>query len=66
MTFGDALVAAIAFVAFTYEMLALARSTDRYQPYTYYVRRAIRRPVAWASLFAFWAWLGYHFFWVKS
>ena len=65
MTLADAVVAAIFTIAFGYEMLALARTTDRWQPYTYYVRRLIRRPLWWVALFGFWLWLGWHFFGVK-
>ena len=52
----------LAFLVFGSEMFALARSTDAYQPLTYYVRKLMKRPAIWAGVFGFWLWLGYHFF----
>lgn len=47
---------------FVYEMFALARSTDPWQPFTYYVRRLIRSRPLWVLALAFWVWVGFHFF----
>jgi hypothetical protein len=62
MTGWDVAVAAIVFLVFIYEMGALAKRTDGWQPYTYYVRRMIRSKLLWAAAFLFWLWLGFHFF----
>lgn len=48
-----------------YEFFALARDTDRWQPFTYYVRRVLAlrdrtQPLWWLGL-GFWLWLGWHF-----
>jgi hypothetical protein len=52
----------LAFCGLAYEMIALASRTDAHQPLTYYVRRIIRRPVAWVAALAFWGWVAWHFF----
>ena len=52
----------LAFLVLLAEGIALARSTDRLQPLTYYVRRLMERPMFYVALFLFWVWLGYHFF----
>lgn len=45
------------------EFIALARSTDAEQPYTFYIRKLIKRPgsIGWFLFFGAWLWGGCHF-----